>query len=119
VLCVPISDPGWNTLEGLDDLPDQLQHEIEHFFSVYKDLEQKKVSVDGWYSREDALEEIEAARKRCRESKSEESGAQPQHGEAKSADNGGESGAGGSDSGAGSSDTAVGEGDAEGGIRNP
>ena len=69
VLCVPLQDPAWNTLETLDDLPNQLRDEIAHFFSVYKDLEQKKVNVDGWYSREDALEEIDAARERCRESK--------------------------------------------------
>jgi len=68
VLAVPLSDPSWNQLESLDDLPKQLQNEIAHFFSVYKDLEQKKVKVDGWYSREDALEEIEAARKRHAES---------------------------------------------------
>jgi inorganic pyrophosphatase len=67
VLCVPLQDPSWNTLEELDDLPDQLRKEIAHFFSVYKDLEQKKVKVDGWYSREDALKEIEQARKRCAE----------------------------------------------------
>src|SRR3712207_5759570 len=58
ILCVPVSDPAWNTLEDLDDLPEQLQQEITHFFSVYKDLEQKEVKVDGWHSREDALEEI-------------------------------------------------------------
>jgi inorganic pyrophosphatase len=67
VLAVPLSDPIWNALETLDDLPKQLQDEIAHFFSVYKDLEQKKVRVDGWYSREAALEEIEAARQRHRE----------------------------------------------------
>src|SRR3954469_15550478 len=64
VLCVPLSDPAWNNLEELDDLPKQLQDEIAHFFSVYKDLEQKKVKVDGWHSRDEALEEIEEARKR-------------------------------------------------------
>jgi inorganic pyrophosphatase len=69
VLCVPLTDPAWNTLETLDDVPDALRDEIAHFFSVYKDLEQKKVTVDGWYSREDALEEIEAARERCTESR--------------------------------------------------
>ena len=69
VLCVPLQDPAWNTLETLDDLPDQLRDEIAHFFSVYKDLEQKKVSVDGWHSREEALEEIEEARERCRQAK--------------------------------------------------
>jgi inorganic pyrophosphatase len=72
VLCVPLTDPAWNTLETLDDVPDALRDEIAHFFSVYKDLEQKKVTVDGWYSREDALEEIEAARERCKESKNKE-----------------------------------------------
>ena len=68
VLAVPCTDPTWNKLEQLDDLSKQLQDEIAHFFSVYKDLEQKKVEVHGWFSREDALEEIEAARKRHRES---------------------------------------------------
>ena len=65
VLCVPLQDPAWNTLDELDDLPNQLRQEIAHFFSVYKDLEQKKVTVDGWYSREDAWTEIHAARERC------------------------------------------------------
>src|SRR4051794_4499979 len=67
VLCVPLSDPAWNTLEELDDLPEQLQKEIAHFFSVYKDLEQKTVKVDGWHSREEAVEEIEKARERWRQ----------------------------------------------------
>jgi len=68
VLAVPLEDPGWNSLEQLEDLPEQLRDEIEHFFSVYKDLEQKKVTVDGWYSRKEAIEEIEASRKRQSES---------------------------------------------------
>jgi inorganic pyrophosphatase len=71
VLCVPLTDPAWNTLETLEDVSNQLRDEIAHFFSVYKDLEQKKVTVDGWYSREDALAEIDASRERCKESKSE------------------------------------------------
>jgi inorganic pyrophosphatase len=64
VLCVPVSDPTWNILEKLDDLPQQLQDEIAHFFSIYKDLERKSVRVDGWYSRETALQEIEESRRR-------------------------------------------------------
>ena len=64
ILCVPVQDPAWNDLEKLEDLPEQLRNEIEHFFSVYKDLEQKTVKVDGWYSREDAFEEIRKARER-------------------------------------------------------
>ena len=67
VICVPLKDPNWNECETLDDLPQQLQDEISHFFGVYKTLEQKDVTVDGWYPREDALVEIEASRRRYRE----------------------------------------------------
>lgn len=67
VLCVPCQDPTWNKLEVLDDLPTQFRDEIAHFFSIYKDLEQKKVKVDGWYPREEALAEIEASRARFTE----------------------------------------------------
>jgi len=68
VLAVPLSDPGWNTMEKLEDLPKQLRDEIAHFFSIYKDLEQKTVKVDGWYPREDAVEEIRESRRRFRDS---------------------------------------------------
>jgi inorganic pyrophosphatase len=67
ILCVPVSDPAWNTLEKLDDLPQQLTDEITHFFSIYKDLEQKNTEVRGWFSREDAEAEIEEARRRYRD----------------------------------------------------
>ena len=64
VLAVPLTDPGWSGMEKLEDIPEQLRDEIAHFFSIYKDLEQKKVEVDGWYGREEAVKEIEASRKR-------------------------------------------------------
>ena len=65
---MPLTDPGWNTLETLEEVPDQLRREIAHFFTVYKQLENKKVEVDGWFSREDAIEEITASRRRFEES---------------------------------------------------
>jgi inorganic pyrophosphatase len=71
ILCVPCQDPGWNTLNTLEDIAKQLRDEIEHFFSVYKDLERKKVTVDGWYSREDAIEEIQEARRRFKDNEPE------------------------------------------------
>jgi inorganic pyrophosphatase len=64
VLAVPCTDPNWNHLNALEDLAKQLQDEIEHFFSVYKDLEQKTVKVKGWFSREEAVAEIAASRDR-------------------------------------------------------
>jgi inorganic pyrophosphatase len=63
VVCVPVNDPGWNTLEDVDDLPAQLRAEIGHFFDVYKDLDADRHSeVKGWDSREAALRTIERAR---------------------------------------------------------
>ena len=48
VICVPVSDPIWNKLNDLKDVNPHLIKEIEHFFQVYKDLENKKVDVEGW-----------------------------------------------------------------------
>jgi inorganic pyrophosphatase len=67
VVCVPLSDPNWNEFEVEEDLPAPLRAEISHFFSIYKGLEGKEVEVGGWFPREDALETIEAARKRWRD----------------------------------------------------
>ena len=67
VLCVPLSDPNWNTMERLEDLPQPLRDEISHFFSIYKQPEGKHVKVDGWYPREQAVGEIRAARERWAE----------------------------------------------------
>ena len=68
VVCVPCSDPGWNGLNDIDDLPGQLRAEIGHFFAVYKDLDQGRHSeVRGWADRDAAQETIERARKCFRE----------------------------------------------------
>jgi inorganic pyrophosphatase len=64
VVCVPLRDPGWSTVDDIDDLPENLLLEVEHFFNVYKDLEHKVVETDGWRPLADALETIEAARQR-------------------------------------------------------
>lgn len=63
VICVPLHDPGWNTLEEIDDITDQLQHEITHFFTHYKELEDKKVGVEGWRDRGHAQEVLEDGRR--------------------------------------------------------
>jgi inorganic pyrophosphatase len=67
ILCVPISDPLWNHIEKLGDVPPHLLKEIEHFFTVYKDLERKKVTVDGWEGRAEAMRLIAESQKRVRE----------------------------------------------------
>lgn len=67
ILCVPITDPLWNHIEKLKDVPPHLLKEIEHFFTVYKDLERKKVTVDGWEDKNVALRLIKESQKRGRE----------------------------------------------------
>lgn len=54
VICVPVSDPIWNSLNDLSDMNPHLIKEIEHFFQVYKDLENKTVEVGGWGDLKDA-----------------------------------------------------------------
>jgi inorganic pyrophosphatase len=67
VICVPCNDPNWNVISSLEELPDQLRGEIEHFFSIYKQPEGKEVEVDGWYSREEALKTIDEAYARAKD----------------------------------------------------
>lgn len=70
ILCVPVLDPLWNHIESLEDVPPHLLKEIEHFFRVYKDLEEKKVGIEGWEGRDSALRIIEESRRRFRERRS-------------------------------------------------
>ncbi|XOD67625.1 MAG: inorganic diphosphatase [Flavobacteriales bacterium Tduv] len=48
VLCVPTADPNYNHWNDINQVPHHTQKEIEHFFRVYKDLENKKVEIKGW-----------------------------------------------------------------------
>lgn len=67
ILCVPVSDPIWNKVNTLEEVNPHLKMEIEHFFQVYKDLEKKKVGVEGWEDKEAALEAIQKAKNRFQE----------------------------------------------------
>ncbi len=67
ILCVPVKDPLWSHINHLDETPPHLLKEIEHFFSIYKELEEKKVGVEGWKDRDEAIKTIEDARIRYRD----------------------------------------------------
>ncbi len=71
VICVPVSDPIWNRLNDLSDVNGHLIKEIEHFFQVYKDLEQKKVDVEGWGDVNEANKIIEDCVQRYKDSNGE------------------------------------------------
>lgn len=64
LLCVPISDPFWGRYHSMDELNPHLLKELEHFFRVYKDLENKKVEIKGFASKEVAIQILDDARKR-------------------------------------------------------
>lgn len=63
ILCVPIGDPQWSHIETLNDVSPHLLREIEHFFEVYKELEEKKTRTEGWEDKEQALKIIAQAKK--------------------------------------------------------
>ena len=67
ILCVPLRDPASSRLMDLDDLRPSLLAEIEHFFAVYKDLEDKKVETQGFRDLAAALLIIDGARQRAAE----------------------------------------------------
>ena len=65
ILTVPVSDPHWNQMHELEEIPSGMRLEIEHFFAVYKDLEAGKEShIDGWGDSKAAWRFIEEARAR-------------------------------------------------------
>lgn len=69
ILCVPVKDPIWNHIYRLDEIAPHLKLEIEHFFQIYKDLEKKKVGIDGWEDEKSALEAIKLSQQRYLDSK--------------------------------------------------
>lgn len=65
ILCVPLQDPAWSQIEDLSALRPTLLAEVEHFFTVYKDLEGKKTETEGFRERAIALDVIARARRRA------------------------------------------------------
>jgi inorganic pyrophosphatase len=66
IICASSRDPSFVRVHDIHDLQPEYRDEIEHFFQVYKDLEnRKKTATRGFGNRAEALEMIEAARRRA------------------------------------------------------
>jgi inorganic pyrophosphatase len=52
-------------VSDVHDIPAELRNEIEHFFQVYKDLEEEKVETRGYGNRADAEQVVAEARARA------------------------------------------------------
>jgi inorganic pyrophosphatase len=66
ILAVSSRDPRYAETRVLEDLPEHSLKEIVHFFTVYKELEQKETEVLGWQDRETAYRIIQECHLRYR-----------------------------------------------------
>jgi inorganic pyrophosphatase len=70
VLAVAQQNPRYEEVHTVDQIHHHVRREIEHFFSIYKELEgKKKTSIRGWGGPEQAREAILQARKHYTEGK--------------------------------------------------
>ena len=56
---IPYNDPMYNIYTDIEQLPSHIFEEIQHFFSIYKDLEQKETAVKEFGGPAEAIEVIE------------------------------------------------------------
>jgi inorganic pyrophosphatase len=64
VIAVPLKDPRFEQVRRIEDLPPHVKREFEHFFTIYKELENKIVETRGWLDLDHALEVITLSRER-------------------------------------------------------
>lgn len=58
IIAVPFSDPTYNSITSIDELPHHIFDEIMHFFTVYKQLENKQTAVKELFTAKEAKEII-------------------------------------------------------------
>ena len=61
IIAIPFNDPTYNQYTNIDQLPSHLFDEMRHFFSVYKNLENKTTAVNEVSNRDEAIKIIKAA----------------------------------------------------------
>ena len=61
IIAIPFSEPNYNNIQNIDELPQHIFDEIMHFFTVYKQLENKQTDVQSLSDRENAVKIIQDA----------------------------------------------------------
>jgi len=61
IIAVPFSDPTYRGIRSIDELPSHIFDEIMHFFTVYKQLENKQTAVKELFDYKDAIEIVRKA----------------------------------------------------------
>lgn len=59
IIAVPFNDPNYNCYQDISELPSHVIEEMEHFFTVYKALENKTTAINEKGNREEAIRVIE------------------------------------------------------------
>ncbi len=61
IIAIAFNDPTYNQYKSIDELPSHIFDEMCHFFSVYKNLENKRTVVEAVSGREEAMATINDA----------------------------------------------------------
>src|SRR5438552_18343606 len=72
VVAVPNRNPRFDQVHTIDQVFPHNLREIEHFFTIYKELEGKRTEMRGWRGRHEAHQVIRAARSRYLEARAKE-----------------------------------------------
>jgi len=64
VIAVPRRNPRYDQIHTLDQIFPHIRREIEHFFSIYKELEGRVTEMQGWGDPHEARKVINDSRKR-------------------------------------------------------
>jgi len=61
IIAIPFNDPNYNVYHDIKELPKHVFDEMSHFFTVYKNLENKETAVNEVSDREVSLQIIDKA----------------------------------------------------------
>ena len=61
IIAIPFNDPNYNMYKDISELPNHVFDEMRHFFTVYKNLENKTTAVNEVSNRDVAIEVINKA----------------------------------------------------------
>ncbi len=64
VLAVPTKNPRYDQIHTMDQIFSHVKREIEHFFTIYKELEGKVTKMQGWGGPREARKAISDSRER-------------------------------------------------------
>lgn len=69
VLAVPVRNPRYEQIHTIDQVFPHTRREIEHFFTIYKELEGKRTVMEGWGGPKEARKAILESRQAYLEAK--------------------------------------------------